>query len=61
MDELDSVVLVKDFKDLKKGAVGCIVHKYDEHNFEVEFFDKNGNTIDVYTISDEFIILNNTH
>lgn len=61
MDELNSVLLVKDFKDLTKGTIGCIVHKYDEHNFEVEFFDENGNTIDVYTISDEFITLKNSH
>lgn len=58
MDELDEVVLIKDYKDLPKGTIGCVVLKYDEHNFEIEFFDQNGNTIDIYTVREEFIKLN---
>jgi hypothetical protein len=42
---------------LKKGTVGCIVLKYDVNNFEVEFYDKNGDTIDVYTITGQYLAL----
>lgn len=55
MNELDVVILNKGYKDLKKGTVGCIVLKYDENNFEVEFFDEDGDTIDVYTISADYL------
>lgn len=57
MKELDTVILIKEFQNLKKGTVGCIVLKYDDNNFEVEFFDKNGDTIDVYTITGEYLTL----
>ena len=57
MKELDTVILIKEFQNLQKGTVGCIVLKYDENNFEVEFFDKNGDTIDVYTITGEYLAL----
>ena len=55
MEELDLVVLKKDFEDLKAGVRGTIVLKYDESNFEVEFFDANHDTIGVYTISAEYL------
>lgn len=55
MNELDSVRLVKDFENIKKGTEGAIVNKYNNKDFEVEFFDKNGDTIDVVTISAEFL------
>lgn len=42
-------------KNLKLGTKGCIVLKYTENDFEVEFFDDNGETIDVYTISKEYL------
>ena len=29
--------------------------KYTENDFEVEFFDENNETIDVYTISREYL------
>ncbi len=57
MKELDTVILVKQFQNLQKGTVGCIVLKYNDNNFEVEFFDKNGDTIDVYTITGEYLTL----
>lgn len=57
MKELDTVILIKEFQNLQKGTVGCIVLKYDENNFEVEFFDENGDTIDVYTITGEYLAL----
>lgn len=55
MNELDCVKLIKPFKDLKVGTRGCIVLKYTENDFEVEFFDENNETIDVYTISREHL------
>ena len=55
MEELDCVKLIKPFKDLKVGTKGCIVLKYNDDDFEVEFFDDNDNTIDVFTISKEYI------
>ncbi len=57
MEELDSVILNKDFEDLKAGVRGAIVLKYDETHFEVEFFDANHDTIGVYTISAEYLTL----
>ncbi len=55
MNELDCVRLIKPFKGLKVGTKGCIVLKYNETNFEVEFVDENNETIDVYTISREYL------
>ncbi|MDY0101008.1 MAG: DUF4926 domain-containing protein [Acholeplasmataceae bacterium] len=57
MKELDTVILIKKFKNLKKGTIGCIVLKYDENNFEVEFFNQSGDTIDVYTITSDYLAL----
>ena len=39
--------LEEDYKDISKGTKGTIVLHYDEKNCEVEFFDKDGDTIDV--------------
>ena len=47
MKELDVVRLKEDFKEISKGAKGTIVLLYDNKNREVEFFDKDGGTIDV--------------
>ena len=55
MEELDCVKLIKPFEGLKVGTKGTIVLKYTENNYEVEFFDENGETIDVYTISGDYI------
>ncbi len=57
MNELDSVKLNKDFQNISNGTEGVIVHKYNNKNFEVEFFDNNGDTIDVVTISKEYLDL----
>lgn len=57
MNELDNVILTKDYKNLKKGTSGTIVLKYNEENFEVEFFDEYMNTIDVCTISIDYLKL----
>ena len=55
MNELDCVKLIKPYKDLKVETRGCIVLKYTENDFEVEFFDENNETIDVYIISREYL------
>ncbi len=57
MNELNNVILIKDYKNLKKGTCGTIGLKYNEQNFEVEFFGENMDTIDVYTISSEYLKL----
>lgn len=49
MKELDVVKLIKGFNGLPIGAKGTIVLKYDGTNYEVEFFDSNGDTIGVFT------------
>ena len=55
MEELDGVILIKSFENLKVGTKGTIVLKYTENDFEVEFFDENHETIDVYTITKDYI------
>ena len=49
MKELDVVKLKKEFNGLTAGTEGTIVLEYDGSYFEVEFFDMNGDTIDVFT------------
>ncbi len=49
MKESDVVKLTEDYKGLLTGTQGTIVLKYDNSHFEVEFFDNDGNTIDVLT------------
>ena len=55
--ELDVVRLKKDFKDLVGDTKGVIVLEYDGTAFEVEFFDADGNTIDVVTTPADIIEL----
>lgn len=50
MKELDVVKLVKDYKDIKAGTIGTIVNEYERGVYEVEFVDKDGETIGVVTI-----------
>lgn len=57
MNELDVVKLVKNFNGIPLGTTGTIVHKYNDENFEVEFFDDEGNTIDVLTMHIDYIEL----
>ena len=57
MEELQCVKLKKSFKGLAIGTKGTIVLKYTENDFEVEFFDAEGNTIGVYTITGDYIEL----
>ena len=49
MKELDVVRLTKEFEELPAGTEGTIVCEYDGKAFEVEFFDSEGDTIDVFT------------
>ena len=49
MKELDVVKLVKDYKDIKAGTIGTIVNEYEDSVYEVEFVDKDGQTIGVVT------------
>lgn len=49
MKELDVVRLIKEFEGLTIGTKGTIMLEYDGKFFEVEFFDDDGNTIDVLT------------
>ena len=55
MEELECVKLKKAFEGMPIGTKGTIVLKYTEEDFEVEFFDENGDTIDVCTIKGEYI------
>lgn len=57
MKELDVVRLTKEFEGLDIGTKGTIVLEYDGKFFEVEFFDDDGNTIDVLTTPVECIEL----
>jgi len=49
MKELDVVKLLSDYEGILEGTEGTVVLDYDEETCEVEFFDTDGNTIDVVT------------
>ncbi len=57
MKELDVVRLKSDFHSITAGTEGTIVLEYDGTAFEVEFFDKDGETIDVVTTPVDIIEL----
>ena len=57
MKELDVVRLKSVFSDLPTGTTGTIVLEYDGKCFEVEFFDNDGDTIDVFTTPVEVLEL----
>ena len=57
MKELDVIRLTKEFEGLPAGTEGTIVCEYDGKAFEVEFFDSEGDTIDVFTTPVEVIEL----
>ena len=57
MKELDVVKLKYDFQDLPTGTIGTIVLGYAGTDFEVEFFNNDGDTIDVLTTPAEKIEL----
>ncbi len=47
--------LIRNFEDLPSGTEGTIVFVYDGSNFEIEFFDNNGDTIGIYTIEKKYL------
>ena len=57
MNELDVVKLIENFNGLQAGTIGIIVFKYDDENYKVEFFDEEGDTIDVLTIHADLLEL----
>ena len=57
MKELDVVKLIQEFNGLPIGTEGTIVCEYDGKAFEVEFFDNDGDTIDVFTTPVEVLEL----
>ena len=57
MKELDVVRLTKEFEGLPIGTEGTIVCEYDGKAFDVEFFDSDGDTIDVFTTPVEILEL----
>ncbi|MBQ7119297.1 MAG: DUF4926 domain-containing protein [Oscillospiraceae bacterium] len=57
MKELDVVRLTNEFEGMTIGTEGTIVHKYNDHTFEVEYFDAEGDTIDVFTTTDDILEL----
>ena len=61
MKELDVVRLIQEFKGLPVGTEGTIVHKYDDSMYEVEFFSKDGNTLDVITTPKSMIELSKSY
>ena len=57
MKELDVVKLTQDYENIPSGTEGTIVCEYDGKAFEVEFFDANGDTLDVVTTPAELLEL----
>ena len=49
MKKLDVVKIKQDYENIPSGAEGTIVCEYDGKASEVEFFDANGDTLDVVT------------
>ena len=57
MKELDVVKLTQDYENIPSGTEGTIVCEYDGKAFEVEFFDANGDTLEVVTTPAELLEL----
>ncbi|MDO4939980.1 MAG: DUF4926 domain-containing protein [Lachnospiraceae bacterium] len=55
MKEYDVVKLKDNYKSIPVGTRGTIVLEYDGTAYEVEFFDKDGKTIDVVTTPAELL------
>ncbi|TAF96596.1 MAG: DUF4926 domain-containing protein [Cytophagia bacterium] len=55
---LDTVALLKNIPEekLTKGQVGTIVDIFDTQHFEVEFADKNGQTIALIALSSKELL-----
>ena len=64
LEPFDCVILIKKYRNLEKGTHGTIIEKYNNDNFLVEFFDGNGDTIDVYDVTADYLKVygkNQTH
>lgn len=60
LELFDTVAILKDVPEMKVvlGQVGTVVEQLDNDIFEVEFSDKNGETISEFAIkSDELMLL----
>ena len=57
MKELDVVKLTEDYENIPSGTEGTIVCEYDGKAYEVEFFDANGDRLDVVTTPAELLEL----
>lgn len=55
---LDVVALLKDIpvEKLRKGQVGTVVEVFDNDNFEVEFADKQGQTITTLSLNNSELL-----
>lgn len=61
MKELDVVELIESYEGISKGTKGTIVLDYNSKDCEVEFFDEDGNTIDVITTPKKILKLTWEH
>lgn len=61
MKELDVVELIEAYGGISEGTKGTIVLDYNAKDCEVEFFDKDGNTIDVITTPKKLLKLSWVH
>jgi hypothetical protein len=54
LSELEPVVLTHDVGEvgLTAGDIGAVVHRYDDHRYEVEFVAGSGDTLAVLTLTD---------
>lgn len=59
LKELDIVALLKALpeKHLAKGAIGTVVHLYDDNVYEVEFADSKGETYAMLELPAENLLL----
>ena len=57
MNELDEVVLIKPYNDLNIGTRGKIIHKYNEEEFMVEFYNKYGIVMSLHTVTIDYLEL----
>jgi len=57
--ELDVVALLTTFPEerLSKGAIGTVVHVYNNNFYEVEFADMKGQTYAILTLPAEKLLL----
>ena len=54
LNELEPVVLTHGLRDvgLTAGDIGAVVHRYDEHRYEVDFVVGSGDTVALLTLTD---------